>query len=172
GDVWLPGVPGGVILVVRLGLVEALERRDLRDDRAIEHLRRVELRDVRGGDALLVLIRVEDRGAVLPADVGALAVFRGRIVGDREEHLEESPVAELVRVVPDLHGLGMAGPAGAHRLVVRRLGGPTGVTRLHRGNTVELQVHGLDAPEAAARENGALFAARGRRVDVRIGELL
>ena len=97
--------------MILLGLVEPMERHDLRDDRCVEHLRRVQLRDIRIGDAPLLLVRVEDRGAVLLANVGALAIFRRRIVRDREEDLEQLTVADALRIEPDFHRLGMFGPS-------------------------------------------------------------
>ena len=63
-----------VVLVVGLGGVEPVGRQRLqrRDDRPVERLGVGQIGDERRRDLLLLLVLVEDRAAVLRADVGAL----------------------------------------------------------------------------------------------------
>src|SRR5207253_3020171 len=73
-DVALFRMQLGVVLVVRLGLEEFRQRLEPRHDGRVENRRRVELADIPLGDTLLLVVGVENRGAVLRADVVALAV--------------------------------------------------------------------------------------------------
>ena len=73
-DVGVVGIFESVVLVVVLGAVEAFERDDLGDDGMRPGVCGVELRDVGGGDALLLGRGEEDGGAVGGADVRTLAV--------------------------------------------------------------------------------------------------
>src|SRR5262245_36673848 len=75
-----------IVLVVVLGLVEGAGAGDLGDDGRGEVLRGLALRSLRGFP--LSFRMVEDRRAVLRADVMALPVERGRIV-ELPEALEE-----------------------------------------------------------------------------------
>src|SRR5581483_10642454 len=109
-------VPLVVIDVVRLGRVKGLERRDLGHDPVLVVARGVDFADDLFGDLLLGLVVVEDGGAVLGPDVFALAVGRGRGV-QLEEHLEQGPEGDDVRVEGNLDGLRVAGRAGADGLV-------------------------------------------------------
>ena len=118
----------------------------------------VELIDVRLGDALLLGVGVEDRRAVLPPDVRALAVQGGWVVRHREEQLEDLAEADPLRVEADLDGLGVVGPAAADRVVVGRLGGPASVPRGQPEDALDLGVDRLDAPEAAAGQHHRLLA--------------
>src|SRR5262245_54970437 len=73
-DVRLPRVSGGVVVMVLLGLVKRFQRFVRCRDRAGKGFGVGQLLDVRLGDAPLVIVRVKDRGAVLRADVVALAI--------------------------------------------------------------------------------------------------
>ena len=73
--------------MIALGRVELVEGDDLSHDRIAENVSIVDLLDVALGDTLLLLIDVEDGTAVLRADVRALAVEGGRVVGNTEEDL-------------------------------------------------------------------------------------
>src|SRR5580765_108708 len=53
-----------VVLVVGLGFMESVERRELRGQDAWEHLRLIELIDIRLGDALLLISRIENRRTI------------------------------------------------------------------------------------------------------------
>src|SRR6266498_3521150 len=94
--------------------VKRFQYSNLRDNRSLEDPGSVELRDIRLGDALLLRTRREDRRAVLRADVRPLVIALGRVMGHREEELEEFSVGNHPRIERDLDGLGMAGIASAH----------------------------------------------------------
>ena len=68
-DIGLVWVPGGIVVMIVLGLVERLQRLQRGLDRRVEQLRRVDLGDVGRGDLALPLALEEDRRAVLPADI-------------------------------------------------------------------------------------------------------
>src|SRR6478609_1034506 len=106
---------------------------------------------------LLLGGRPVDRGAVLGADVVALAHALGRVV-DLEELLDQVGVGHLGGVEDDPDGLGVAGPAAAH-LVVGRVGrAAAGVADRRRPDTGDLPVDLLRAPEAAEAEDRDLEA--------------
>jgi hypothetical protein len=69
----------------------------------------------------LLVARREDLGAVVGADVVALAVL-GRRVVDLEEELEDVPVGDPRGIEDDLNGLGVAGMVGVGRVLVLAAG--------------------------------------------------
>src|SRR5215468_6096413 len=91
-------MPGGVILMVVLRLVERAEGHHLGHDRTIESLRVAELLDVRGRGLFLLFRRVENRRSVLRAYVRSLPVELRRVVDDGEEDLEQGSVRDFRRV--------------------------------------------------------------------------
>src|SRR5919197_4190908 len=95
-----------VLLVVVLGLVEGGRGDDLGRDALREPRLHLGLR----GERLLLLLRrvEEDRGAVLAADVRALAVPLSGVVRAPEE-VEQLLVGDDRRIELDLHRLGVAG---------------------------------------------------------------
>ena len=108
-DVRLVRMLHGVVLMIRLGLVETIERGDLRHDWRVKSLRLVQLLDVRLCDSLLIFVRIKNRRAILRAGIWALPIQFRRIVRDGEEHLEQLAVRNLRRVVSDFDRLGMSG---------------------------------------------------------------
>lgn len=68
----------------------------------------------------------ENRRAVLRAPVGALLVFRGRVVGSKEE-FNQGLVADFVGIEEDHEALGVPGCTGAHGSIGRRRGPTAGV---------------------------------------------
>src|SRR5206468_12385325 len=95
-DVGLERIPSGVVLVVLLGGIEAIERNDLGDDRAIEDLGPIQLLDVGLCDTTLLVVAVEDDRAVLASHVWTLPVLCRGIVRDREEDFRsEEHTSEL-----------------------------------------------------------------------------
>src|SRR5690625_3458628 len=133
GDLWIPAV---VFLVLRLGLVELGSWYDLGHDRlvgievpdpAIDHLSR---------DRLLLLVVVEDRGAILWPDIGALPV-EGRRVVDREEDIEQLPVGGPGRIVLESCRLGVSRRPRRDILVARVREVSTGIARGHRLDAIE-----------------------------------
>jgi hypothetical protein len=119
----------------------------------------IELGDVALDRLLLRCIDIEDRRPVLRADVGLLPVELRRIVGDREVHLQQRRVADLLRVVGDLHRFGMAGHAGADQLVASRFLRAAGVAGHRLDHAFDALEDALHAPEAAAGEHRRLHAA-------------
>src|ERR1700691_4714447 len=92
-------------------------------------MRLVELRDIGFGDAGLLGAGREDGRAVLRPSVRPLAVELGGVVHDRKEDLQDTAIADAVRVEGDLHRLGMPGRAGADRLVLGRVLAAAGIAR-------------------------------------------
>src|ERR1700754_2947228 len=103
------------------------------------------------GDLALLVARNEDLRAVAGPDVVALAVL-GRRVVDLEEALEDVPVGDALGVEDDLDRLGVAGMVAVGRVVVL----PAGVADPRGDDAVAVAQQLLDAPEAAAREDGGL----------------
>ena len=112
--------------MVVLGAVEGFERDDLRDDAVLPGVGGIELRDVGLGDALLIIVGVEDGGTVGGAGVRALAVERGGVV-DGEEDAEELAVGEARGIVDDFDGFCVVGGFGGDVVVVGGAGGAAGV---------------------------------------------
>ena len=165
-DVGVVGILEGVVLVVVLGAVEGFERDDLRDDAVLPGVGGVELRDVGLGDALLVVVGVEDGGAVGGAGVRALAVERGGVV-DGEEDAEELAVGEARGIVDDLDGFGVVGGLGGDVVVVRGAGGAAGVAGGGGDDALDALEDGLCAPETSAGEDGG--GAGGRCGEREVG---
>ncbi|KAG0936197.1 hypothetical protein G6F31_015784 [Rhizopus arrhizus] len=107
-----------VVLVIALGRVEALAAAQLGDDRCAVAAGLAELGDVGAAGGVLARVGAEDRRPVLAAVVRPLAVELGRVVHHREEHLHQLPVADLARIVVDLHRFGVTGLAAADPLIV------------------------------------------------------
>ncbi len=116
----MPGVMLHEILVVLFSGVERFERFERRDDRPIKCICLVELINVSPGDALVVFIGVEDRRAVLSADVGALPIELRRVVRG-EENAQQLSVADLRRVIANLNHFRVIGLSAADGSVVSRL---------------------------------------------------
>ena len=91
-------------------------------------------------------------------------------MGDREEQLEDLAEGDPGRVVGDLDHLGVVGAAAADRTVVGRCRRVAGIARLDRQHPLELAVHGLGAPEAAAAQDDPGGPALLDRVQLRVGK--
>src|SRR6516225_11527433 len=121
---------------------------------------------------------VEDRRAVLAAEVEALAVSGGRIV-DPPERLEQLRVADLGRVEPHLDCLGVAGAPPADPFVAGVRDVAAGVAHSSLQHPVDLAEGRLYTPEASCGECGALGSVRSvslerrrrRRAGVAVPEL-
>src|SRR6185312_1780498 len=94
--------------------------------------------DVLLGDALLVLVRIENFGAILRALVVVLAIEGSGIVGDREINLQKLPVGDYRGIIGDLDRLGVPGGAGAHNLIMRGLLLAAGVADRGSGDTLHM----------------------------------
>src|SRR5205085_9970809 len=102
------------------------------------------------GNALLFWRVIEDRGAVLRADVCALPVECGRVV-DGEEDFEQFFVGDDLRVVSDLDGFGVAGRARADLLVAWARDVPARIAGDDTLDAAQLAIDSRQTPEAAAR---------------------
>ncbi len=142
-----------VLLVVLLRRVEGGQRGDLGDDGVLPQPLLGQGGDGLARDTLLLGRVEEDGGAVLGADVGALAVEGGGIV-DREEDLKDVFEGDAGGIEGELDDLGVARGAGADGLV----GGMGIVAAGVAGDDVrdasELIEDAFEAPEAAASEGG------------------
>src|SRR5215468_2268078 len=153
-----------VTLVVLLGPVERGRRGDLRDDLPLARLLFGVARCDRG--FLLASVMVEDRRAVLAAEIEALAVA-GRRVVDPPEHLQQLRVADLGRVEPHLDGLGVAGAMPADPPVGRARDVAAGVADSSLQHPVDLAEGRLDTPEASRGERRALGSVRSMSLERR-----
>src|ERR1051325_7484697 len=144
--------------MILLGGKEHRERLELRHDRIVEDVLGLELADHLFRDAALVIVVIEDSGAILRADVAALTIERGRIV-NREKDAEQLAVRNLRGVVGHLHRLGVAGRSGADGLVARIRDVPTRVPRRDLRDTAQLLERRFEAPKAAAGECGEFHDA-------------
>src|SRR5262249_34402809 len=126
-NVRLVGVPPGVILVVLLGGIECLERFERGDDPPRKGAGGCQFLNLPLGGALLVVAGEEYRRTILSSHVGPLAVELRRIVGIKKD-VEQSIIADLLRVIGDANRFGMPGVAFTDPAIMGRLGGATGVT--------------------------------------------
>ena len=158
------GVPGQVLLVVLLGVIERAGVDDLGGDLAEAARRQRSLVPVPRRQRLFPLGLTEhiDAAAVLAADVVALAHALGGVV-HLPEHLQQLLIRRHRRVVHHQHHLVVAGAPGAHLLVggvgghAPRVADRGGVHPLH------LPEEPLGAPEAPHPEHGPLAPVGERR---------
>src|SRR6266480_3889472 len=121
---------------------------------------------------------VEDRRAVLAADIEALAVAGGRVLYP-PERLKQFRVADLDRVEPHLDRLGVAGAVPTDLSVGGVRDVPAGVADGGLQHSVDLAEGRLDTPEASCGECRALGSVRSgslerrcrRRANVAVPEL-
>jgi hypothetical protein len=95
-------VKRGVVLMVVLGRIKACQLSELGDNRAVEHVSLIELRDIRLGNALLSFVSIENCRAVLCPDIRSLAVELGRVVRDGEIDTQNLSILNLARIDFDL----------------------------------------------------------------------
>src|SRR5205085_11682963 len=84
-----------IVLMLGLGLPERPRRRHLGDHLAGPETRGLDVGDRVLGDTTLLVVEVEDRGAIAQSDVVALAVERRRVV-DLEEELQQLAIRGLL----------------------------------------------------------------------------
>src|SRR5580698_5503306 len=114
-DVGLTRMQGRIILVIRLGWIEALQRDYLGHDRTGKNLRLIQLRNVGFGNPFLLIVGVENRRAILGPAVRTLPVQLRGIVGHGEKHPQQLAVGNFRRIVNNLHRFGVAGlPTADH----------------------------------------------------------
>src|SRR6266513_4435881 len=151
------------ILVIVFSRPELPGRHDGRDDVVPERFRFRE-RPLGGLRKTFLLFGViEDRRAVLAADVTELPLAHGGI-DVFQEHFEEFFVVHLFRIVDDLNDLRMArGPRG-HFLVAGILLGSPHIAGGRGDDARKGVVRRLHAPEAAARKRGYCCLSGGERL--------
>ena len=163
-DVGLVGVADQVILVIGLGREERrLHRAGLGDDRLLEHVGGVELRDVVLRGLRLRFGLRENLRAILRAAVRPLAVELRRVVRHREIDLQELAVGNFLGVEGHLDAFGMAGAAAADGLVVGGLLFAAGIAGHGVGHALDVLEHRLHAPEAAAGKHRGFEPGASRR---------
>ncbi len=81
-------------------------------------------------------------------------------MSDREEHLQDFPVGDFLRIEDDLDGFGVTRIAVAHDFVLGRALLAPRVAGQHALHAVEMFEHALHAPETAAGKHRLLFGPR------------
>src|SRR5262245_31207352 len=146
------GVLLAEVLMVLLGGIEGLERLDLDGDRSGERLRFLDL-PLRGlGEPRLRVVRGEDHGPVLAADVAELTVRR-RGIDVVAVDVEELLVGDPAGIEENLDRFRMAGLPRRDLFVGRILGVAARIARRRRDHPLDAVEGRLHAPEAASREN-------------------
>src|SRR6266481_4330506 len=110
---------GGVVLVVSLGGIKGFQRDHLSHDGMRENFGFFQLRDVRLGDSLLLIVLIENGRAILAAGVWSLMVQLRRIVRDGEKDSKKLSVGDLRGIVVDLHRFRVASVTVADYFVFR-----------------------------------------------------
>ena len=128
-------IPSIVVLVVFFCRVEPLERLNFCHDWLFPDTAGFDLGYCRLSTFLLFFIMVEYDRAILRADIVALTVKSGWIV-NREEHLEQFVITDLLGVILNLTHLSMTRPACAHLLVRGILDIPARVSRDYGGDAL------------------------------------
>src|SRR5471032_618412 len=160
------GVLGEILLVITLSVVEHRRVEDLGRDLAHAAAREFLLEDRLRGLGLALLLGREgvNAGAILRADIVALAHALGRIVV-LPEGLEQRLVGGLRRVEPHLHHLVVAGVARADFLVGRVGRETASIADGGRVDARRLPELALSPPEAAQPEHRLLEAGWKRRLN-------
>src|SRR5687768_1459294 len=138
-----------VILVLRLGFPEVAGGGDLCHDAAWPQARGVDIADRPERLLALLLGDIENLRTIRHAEIVALAIESGRIV-DLEEELQKIAIADVVRVVVDLDGLGMSSVVAIGR--VRHIA--AGISDACVDDAGQLADQVLHAPEATTGEDG------------------
>src|SRR6516165_960969 len=99
---------------------------------------------------------IEDRRAILRADIHSLSVERGRVVRGKED-VEDVAERNVGRIEGNLQHLSMASGAGADLLVGRLGYAAAAVARFDPLHAAQLLEDCFQAPEAAASQRGLLF---------------
>jgi hypothetical protein len=109
-------------------------------------------------DPLLRIIRIENLGSVLRADVRTLTVQLRRVVSDREKDAKQLSVRNLRWVEHHANDFSVTGAARADLLVRRRRDVAAGVAGHSALDAFNMLVDRLNSPEAAAGEYRDLLA--------------
>jgi hypothetical protein len=125
------------------------------NDRFVKNLFGCELGFDRISGLFLDVVEVKDDGAILGADVVALAVGGSRVVG-KEEVLYEVPVGEDLGVKAHEDDFGVAGGTGADSFVGRMGDVASSVARNDFLHAPKHFYQGFGAPEAATSYEGTI----------------
>src|SRR5215467_7318858 len=109
----------GVILMIRLCVIECLQWNHLRHNWTRKYFCLFKLGDVCIGNALLFVVRIEDHRAILRANVRSLTIEFSWIMGHGEEDLKQLAVRDLGGVEGDLYGLGVPRAPSTHPFIFR-----------------------------------------------------
>ena len=97
-DVGLRRIVDQIILMVALRRIKSFQRIYAGDNRARKRMGAIQLRDVSFGNALLILIGIENGGSILCAGIGSLAIQLRGIVDHGKCDLQYLPVGNGGRV--------------------------------------------------------------------------
>src|SRR5215813_8326225 len=137
--------------MIFLRLVESVEFRHLSHNRLVPDFLACDVSDDFVSDGFLLRRVIEDRGAILRADIGALTIQSRRIV-DRKEDFEQFLERDHLRIELDLHDLGVACFSRAY-LFIRRIG--HSAARIARNDfldAAQIVVDRFQAPETSPRQ--------------------
>src|SRR5215831_18627066 len=148
----------GVILVIIFRAVEGFERSHLGHDLLGKHPLLVQLDDVGLRQALLLVVGVEDGGAIRRTHIGPLPVQLSGIVRHRKVNPQERSVSDAGRVEDYLYRLGMPGCLGDYLPIGGRLLASACVPCGGGNHALYALEHRLHAPEAASSEDRRLLA--------------
>lgn len=143
-----------VLLMVVLGIPPLASRHKVGDNLALPPLLVGLMGDLLG-DALLLVVVVEDTGAVLRARVWALLVMGGWVM-HAVEVLDEVGVGNFLGVVGELDGFGVTTTTRADLAVTWALGVSSDIANASVVETLAdkgLAEHVLNTPEAASGES-------------------
>ena len=127
---------GQVVLVVVLGAMELLQRLNLRDDGFGELTRAGQLLHLGLRHLLLFRAGVKNGGAVLAANIWALAVELRGVVRDAKKYLQQFLISHLRWVELHAHRLGVTAIAAADLAVGGFASVAAGVTGLDLHHTL------------------------------------
>src|SRR6266545_836998 len=134
--------------MIILSHVELIEFCHFGDNGSIPNFLSVQILDQFLGNLLLFLVMVEDGGAILCPSVRALTVQRGGVM-DGEEHVQQIPVGNDIRVKVDLHNFSMTCIAIANGAIGGVVHVAAGITRLNTLDSLDLVINGFQTPEAS-----------------------
>src|SRR5262250_1277416 len=159
----------GIVLMVSLSSIERLQRGDLGDDGSRKDLRLLQLRNVRLGNPLLLIVSIENDGSVLSAFIRPLTIQLCRIMGHGEEDLQQLSVGDSRRIVLKLYRFRVPGFSSADEFVLGSLGRAPGIPRSGTNHSLYVLEDSLDSPKTAPCHNRGLFALARSQLSIYCG---